>query len=365
MNAYRFTSRVCSAALATLGLLSGCAASDPEFTEDVAEEQDAIFNGTAASSSSLGHVTMHSNGQTGQCGFICSATLITNQWALTAKHCVATFDQNGNFLSGIAGPEVMIGYDTPSGRVWRQGLQAFHHPTSPVDATLIRLSSKFTIDSSVTGLNNTLTTLSDASLIGQNLVCHGYGGNRYDPPGTDVCGNTWAQPYSAGFDVLRRATLTVSNAANGYVEVRPNAQQQQLFYGDSGTSCFKTFAGGAHLVGDYAFALPDPPNPHTWATLQSANVYRDWFHQTMTRYDESLAGWTSSRAAVSSRVNAVNQTGTIEVYVRGTDNQVWMRSASFSPHKDDEVGIWSAWASSGFRDNARTDCWGVPRRIVS
>jgi hypothetical protein len=305
-------------ATAALLLFAVCGWED-ERNSETSQVTGEIFNGTQGVSSPYGHVKVGG----------CSGTLVSNQWALTAKHC--WLDGNGNF---IPANWVVVTYEHSVSPTQPHGSHSdtvgvelvYHHPTR--DATLMRLATPIAING-FGGHLNTLFPGLDADLVSKPIHCWGYGNNAYDSQNTPV-----------GAGTLRYAALEVNGAADGFLQVYPQ-NSQQFFYGDSGTSCFYVSTTGApHQIGVFSWGIPDPPNPPPYEFVDGAHGIRTWLTQTMMGSKEVLAdGATWLKPSAVTSTEAASGDKYVELFVTGTDGHVYSRYALLNP--DTTLSDWT------------------------
>jgi hypothetical protein len=144
---------------------TGCADSDA--SEGSQSQDDAIIAGTEEDPEGKGHVFLQLDGDPNG---DCSGTLMANQWVLTARHCVQK-DQPGGGTKIVEASALKL---TMGGQSTRG---ADLHINDKYDVSLIRLAEPFTMNASRYFYHRPMTTLTNKSLVGKVLDCHGYGMN--------------------------------------------------------------------------------------------------------------------------------------------------------------------------------------------
>ncbi len=217
--------------------LAACAES-----EATSEQSAPIVNGTTQTVTSQGVLRLITSA--------CSATLLDNQWALTAAHC---------------GPHVG---DTASMGTQSQTIaRVVNHPdvASGVDVALVQLSSPMTMNGSTTGFRRLLRR--SVAPQGSSVRCFGYGRSD-NTAGTDA--------------TLRMAVLSVGGGANNEYIFLPNASGQAAAPGDAGGPCYDDDGYAISVL--RSFTGSGSPSPgETFAVTSS--LYVDWA-------DDVLAGFT-------------------------------------------------------------------------
>src|SRR5262245_17117452 len=135
----------------SLGLLTLACGEAPANHESPATDESSIINGTAVASDSQGLVALQMGGG------LCSGTLLTTKWILTAKHCT----------SGVAADGVTATLGTTNET--STSVAILEHPT--LDVSLVQLGVPFSSDS----YTNNLWASSTAALQNRTLTCYGYG----------------------------------------------------------------------------------------------------------------------------------------------------------------------------------------------
>ena len=310
----------------------GCMGVDVDSSTDesaISSVEQRIINGDTVSGAEtrgvvyLGLNYVHTNGASA--GMMCTGTLLTNSWVLTAKHCLTGYSYNGTDYSGSPS-SVQALHQTASGNDSitltgaANGTNYFLHPS--IDVALIRLPSAFTVNGGTNTVFNTVISRNASELIGQSVICQGYGRNTYN---------------SGSGTTLRTATLTIQDASGDNVLFTPNPSSQIQWKGDSGGTCFYTEAGRTMLVGvnSYCNATPATSTVNS-CTLVSGSSARNWIDETMFRPSWSSLGGIAEGAPAATATSATDVT----VVHWSPSEQTYYSRTSYG-------GNWTGWASTG------------------
>lgn len=201
------------AVLAPIFVFAACGP-ETDFSEydepiDFGEETSGIINGTAVPADNSGMVRLIHDST------MCSGTLLTNDWVLTANHC-----------DNAVGDTVTMGAQS------RTVKRVLPHPdiSFGVDVALVQLTSPMTMNNSNSGFRRQVE--SSLLTVGTQVTCFGYGNNTF---------------HTGAGSTLRSAVLNIQNGANNLYVFIPNATGQIMWRGDSGGTCL-TAAGRAITV---------------------------------------------------------------------------------------------------------------------
>lgn len=280
----RSTRLVALCALPLAALLAACGAADSGESPEAAAEGDTagehlgrgreeIINGTTIPAPDSGMVVVYGTGG-------CTGTLLTNDWILTAAHCLSS----GNLGSPST---ITVVY----GSQQKTGDWAAAHPSvaSGVDVALIHVGSPFVHKGLSYGYARGIYAGSTASLVGKQLTCMGYGANAFD---------------QSGFGTLRLGLIGVGSAEGPGYRVNANAQGQVQWHGDSGGSCMLDVQGGRLITGvQSSSSYYEASQTVVSAWQPSAEYFRTWVLSTITATSRIADPFESPLANNAYRLN--------------------------------------------------------------
>lgn len=304
--------------LSCLGMACGeVAPSESPASQPVLEQRrDAVIDGTALDPSNTGFALYE--GSTGSC----TATLHTNYWLVTAKHCISTNDRT--FPHTVT---LQMGAQT------RHPRKFILHPTE--DVAIILVTEPFVVFGSDHSFERHLYSGTAVELDDAVLPIYGYGANATD---------------GTGGGTLRYAELKVDGYADAphYLLVRPTSGKQ-LAAGDSGgASIFRSLFGSpctwAPLPGciagisTHCTFVSGNPLP-TSCTQLPAGYFRDWFYGNIQP--------TNAATFVSQSVPTDVQSGqafTVSITLRNDGASAWTSDGAYrlGSQSPQDNNIWGA-----------------------
>ncbi|MFY0566990.1 trypsin-like serine protease [Archangium lansingense] len=265
------------------------------------QRSDAIVNGTVVEPVDSGFALLTSHSGT------CTATLHTNLWALTAKHCLDTYDRTYPYtLTLRMGSQVR--------RPWKLIL----HPTQ--DVAIILLSDPFIIAGSDHSFVRPLHPGTAASLNDSLLPVYGYGAYATDESGSGTL--RYAQLRAYGYADSPHYLLLATTSG------------KQLGPGDSGGASiwrdvFSAECPLSHLPGciagisTHCTFVDGKPLPSTCTQLP-AGYFRTWFYENIQP--------TNAATFVSQSIPTEVQAGqpfTVSITVRNTGAAAWTQDLAY------------------------------------
>ena len=185
---------------------------------------------------------------------LCSSTLLSDRWLLTAHHCV-TNDGSMNGPS-VSASSLTATLQNGSSAI---GTDLYIHPSS--DVALVKLNQSL--------LSSTGRPWATPMFLGRSSDLNG-------PFQTVYCQGWGLNTYTDGWGTLRSAQIQVSQAeSDGFTIIPTNGKID--WEGDSGSSCFVFINGHYNIVG-VASTCPNNPSTQTVSSchLVGADAVRAW-----------------------------------------------------------------------------------------
>jgi hypothetical protein len=205
-------------ALLSSSSLAACMEDTSLDSDDLGTDEQEIINGTAVDAQTIRDLGLVDVGSG------CSGVLQSNNWILTAGHCVSVADQTSTWVA-------YDGTSRVSDRVYR--FAGYNEPGGP-DLAMIHVATPFLVNGSTTGYARPIFVASHASMTNQAIDVYGRGQNT---------------PQGAGFGTWRTARVSVGSATGDMLSYAANASGQTAWRGDSGGPSFANNGAGPALVG--------------------------------------------------------------------------------------------------------------------
>lgn len=239
---WRSAMTLAAAALALAGCQYETDSTTSGAEEEVGVAESAVANGTVVPNPENSTMVWISTPGIS----LCSGSLLTNDWILTASHC--------NPMSVAANTiSVTMGNAGSPNAQTRMAVFRVQHPS--LDFALIRVGQPFTVNGSTTGFKRGFYEGTTGSLTGKLLTGYGYS--------SGVCNGCNDFGTLRSLNVIPNGSYDKYNY--NYGSVNPN---QYIVAGDSGGGGFRTTAAGTFLAGvtknGGMFQLPE--NFRDWVT---------------------------------------------------------------------------------------------------
>ncbi len=255
-----------------------------------------IFNGSPVvdgEASAFGFVRLAITKTTGL-GW-CSGVVMTPNWVLTAKHCVADTIRSPGIA--VPGSSITITADSVVRTATVSSTNVLLHPTA--DAALIRLNKAYSHE-----ITRFMYPFTDAGLLGSKVRCFGYGPNAVtvQPNGTVIL---------SGSGTIRsgdmRVTSTEPPPEVTLLPLLAPALPQGAISGDSGGGCFVNDAFGQMVLagpisqGIDPFQFPESAGSLT--KMVGPDAYAPWAARTVFRTTSVFGPGVSTTIASSGSWN--------------------------------------------------------------
>ena len=228
----------------SLTQIFGCSSASDETSESVDRTGSPIIGGsvvTAAEQQLRGLIGVNGG---------CSGVMLSNEWALTAGHCLnfgpGNQNQNSVSISGVpnavASDQIYMFGNANLRTITLPGGRTLAGLNGTPDIGVIHLPTALKVNGSTNGFSNPIDATLSNQLTGTTLAEYGQGlftYASYSPNGTLI------PPTGSGWHA---ANMTVAGTAGLDMVFSPNASQQVASFGDSGGPYIRWINGQEYVV---------------------------------------------------------------------------------------------------------------------